>query len=281
MPPSHTDLLTGYRRNGYYFPVDVMTAEEAGHCLSLLEYAQSEFGSSADFERILRGYTHMVIPFVDDVARSNAVLDPVAQILGPDLLLWSAEFFIKEPRTDDFISWHQDLNYWGLDKANEVTAWIALTPSNVGNGCMRFYPGSHLNASIEHRDTFARNNMLSRGQAIAVDVDEGRAINVELLPGQMSLHHGHTFHASHPNHSTHRRIGMTLRYISPDMRQSSGARTAASLVRGEDHYGHFDLMPPPSGWFNPDDVERCRQALTVMEDILYVGATAPGRRAAQ
>jgi len=58
------------------------------------------------------------------------LLDAVRPILGEDLLVWSSALFIREPNSTHIVSWHQDLTYWGLDDAEEVTAWVALSASN-------------------------------------------------------------------------------------------------------------------------------------------------------
>ena len=142
---------------------------------------------------------------------------------------------------------------------------------------MRFVAGSHLRKIVEHRDTFSAKNMLSRGQEIAVEVDESEAVDVLLGPGQMSLHHGRTFHASHANRSNDRRIGMAIRYIAPSMQQTGGRRTVAVLVQGEDRYGHFELAPPPSGTLAPADMALLERAAALQHAILYEGAARDGR----
>src|SRR5262249_57420913 len=111
-----------------------------------------------------------------------AILDAVGDVIGPDILVWSSSFFIKEPRDGAYVSWHQDATYWGLSEPDVVTAWIALTPSTVESGAMRMVPGTH-HEQVAHHDTFAPGNLLSRGQEIAVEVDEARAVDVVLQPG--------------------------------------------------------------------------------------------------
>ena len=81
------------------------------------------------------------------------------------------------------MSWHQDATYWGLSAPDVVTAWVAFTPSTVESGCMRVVPGTHTR-QVPHKDTFAENNLLSRGQEIAVDVDEDDAVDVVLRPAR-------------------------------------------------------------------------------------------------
>src|SRR4029079_5761947 len=179
------------------------------------------------------------LPSFAALIRNPRLTDAVSQILGPDLLVWSCGFFIKEAASKSYVSWHQDLNYWCLDGDREVTAWYALTPATVENGCMRFVPGSHAKKDVPHVDSFAKDNLLTRGQEIAVEVDEASAVNVVLRAGQASFHHGHMFHASGPNATESRRVGIAIRYIAPLMRQVSGEKLLVSLVSGKDRYENF------------------------------------------
>ena len=112
---------------------------------------------------------------------------------------------------------------------------------------MRFVAGSHKQPIVPHFDTHAEQNLLTRGQEIEVDVEEADATDVVLRPGQVSLHHGHLFHASNPNGSDDRRIGIALRYITPSMSQRSGIKPLVAHVSGTDEYGHFTHAPAPQG----------------------------------
>jgi ectoine hydroxylase-related dioxygenase (phytanoyl-CoA dioxygenase family) len=156
-------------------------------------------------------------------------------------------------KTTSFVSWHQDLTYWGLEGEEEVSAWIALSPATTKSGCMRFVAGSQ-NQTIAHRDTHDPDNLLTRGQEMVVEVAEDDAVEIELRPGQMSLHHGKVFHASHPNISDDRRIGLAIRFIPTHMRQVEGGQMAAMLVRGVDQYQHFRRCRPPSGLLTDADL---------------------------
>ena len=126
-----------------------------------------------------------------------------------------------------------------------MTAWIALTPSNVSNGCMGVVPGTHIGELLPQVETYAEKNVLSRGQEIAVDVDMGRAVMMQLAAGEFSLHHVGIVHGSGPNTSDEPRIGLAVRYISPDVVQRGRERDMVTLARGADVYGHFDIVEPP------------------------------------
>jgi len=220
---------------------------------------------------LLRAYPDRLLPSFDALVRHPRLIEGVSQILGDDLLVWSSGLFIKEANTVSYVSWHQDLTYWGLDNAEEVTAWFALSPSTIESGCMRFVPGSHKKQLVPHRDSFAKDNLLTRGQEIAVDVDDADAVNVILRPGQTSLHHGHLFHGSGPNQSDDRRIGAAIRYIKPSMRQRNGDRALVAHVSGEDRFNHFEVVPTPAGRLLAEDFERVRADAARKRKVLYEG----------
>ncbi|MDD9917138.1 MAG: phytanoyl-CoA dioxygenase family protein, partial [Rhodospirillaceae bacterium] len=217
-----------------------------------------------------------LLPSFAKLIRNPKLVEAVSQILGPDLMVWSSGLFIKEANTESYVTWHQDLTYWGLDDAEEVTAWFALSPSNVASGCMRFVPGSQKKQLVPHQDSFAEGNLLSRGQEIAVQVDDSEAVDVILKPGQVSLHHGHLFHASGPNTTGDRRMGAAIRYIKPSMKQRSGDKSLVAHVAGEDRFGHFTVGAAPKDRLQEEDFELCRADVAIKSRVLYEGAEQSG-----
>ena len=267
-------IAAAYERDGYYFPYDVTSEAEAAALLADLEAAEAEVANDRVKLSALRSYPAQLLPSFAALVRHPRLLDAVSQIIGPDVLVWSAGFFIKDASSKSFVSWHQDLNYWGLDGADEVTAWFTLTPATIENGCMRFVPGSHRRKDVPHVDSFAKDNLLTRGQEIAVKVDESEAVDVLLRAGQTSLHHGHMFHASGPNTTNERRVGIAIRYVAPSMQQTSGDKLLVSLVSGKDDYGHFEHMPAPAGRLLDEDFEYARRNTEMKKAILYRGVKA-------
>ncbi len=262
-----------YRERGYLFPVPAVSSAEAR---DLRQETEDLLGRTRDQPHVFQ-YTfnvpHLVLPGVHALVRDSRILDPVESLMGPNLLLWSAGFFIKEPHTTDFVGWHQDLRYWGLDDdSREITAWIALGDVTRDNGAMRFIPESHRHGMVEHRDTWLDSNQLSRGQELAVDVDENQAVDVELKSGEMSLHHGSLYHSSPANPSASRRIGLALRFITPEMRQVVGEADYATLVRGEDGFGHFRPEPEPAFDLDPAGLLEIDAMLREMNAYYYAGA---------
>lgn len=258
-----------YARDGFVFPLDVMDPAAAKALRADYEAAEAELADDPERLKLLRTYPAQVLPSFDALIRDPRITDPVASILGPDLMVWGASFFTKEPASSSIVSWHQDLTYWGLDDAQEVTAWVALSPATAASGCMKFVPGSHNQQIVPHVDTFAEDNLLTRGQELAVEVDEADAVHAELQPGQISLHHGRLFHASGPNTTDDRRIGFAIRFIIPAMKQETGDRSLVALVRGEDAYGHFTIATPPTGRLQEADFDLCRRDVEIKQRVLY------------
>ena len=270
-PAAASKIAAAYAKDGYFFPYDVTSEAEAAELLADLEAAEAEVAGDRVRLSQLRSYPSQLLPSFARLIRHPRIIEAVSQIIGPDLLVWSCGFFIKEPGAKSYVSWHQDLNYWGLDGDREVTAWYALTPATLENGCMRFVPGSHRMKDVPHVDSFAQDNLLTRGQEIAVDVDEASAVNVVLRAGQASFHHGHMFHASGPNATNSRRLGVAIRYVAPSMKQTSGDKLLVSHVSGKDEYRHFEIMPPPAGRLLEEDFERARRNTEMKQGILYKG----------
>lgn len=237
-----TSAVEAYRRDGYYAPVRVMSAAEAQGFRRALEAHEAVLGQP--LQGNLRHKVHLLFTWADALVHHPAVLDAIEDAIGPDILCWTTNFFIKEAHSPGFVSWHQDSTYWGLDPDEVITAWIALSEVTEESGYMQVIPGSHKVDQLPHVDTFHKDNLLSRGQEIAVEVDKSKAVGLTLRPGEMSLHHIKLVHGSDANRSNDRRIGLAIRYIPTYVRQTK-VRDSAMLVRGTDKYHHFDPEPRP------------------------------------
>ena len=238
-----------YHEQGYLAPIRVLSPERAAFYRRQLEAAEAANGGP--FQGAMKQKPHLLFTWLDQLAREDAVLDAVEGVIGRNILCWASGFFTKEAHDPSYVSWHQDLTYWGLEPADIVTAWVALSPSTPESGCMRVIPGSHKRDVLAHAETFAEHNLLSRGQEIQVEVDEREAVDVVLQPGEMSLHHVKLIHGSGANRADDRRIGFAIRYVPTYVRQTAGAEDSAILVRGVDDYGHFLEETPPAADLDP------------------------------
>lgn len=267
-----------YWDQGYLFPFDVIPPIEAAELRTELEAIERNY-LDRDLPLPLNTYkrvnAHVVIPLAARIACDPRILDLVEDILGPDLLVWSAEFFIKEAGTRHVVGMHQDLTYWGMGETpDQLTAWLALSPSTSVSGCMEFVHGSHKNPILPHHDTFSDDNLLSRGQEVAVVVPDEDRTMIELQPGQLSLHHGLTIHGSGPNSSDDRRIGIAIRYLNPEAQQEVADRDFAMLVRGTDNVSNFTHIPAPTALFAPEALALYDEIRRTQAKALAQGAEA-------
>lgn len=226
-------LKESYDNNGFVTSVAIIDEAEALKHRQQLERVEAEMGSMHYQFKV-----HTVMKSAFDLATHPKLLDIVESLLGPDILLYSTSFIIKEPHTETHVSWHQDLTYWGLSSDDQVSAWLALSPATTESGCMQMIPGSHKHGQYTHKTQEDQNNVLLSGQRIE-DVNESDAQSLELKPGEASLHHGWTVHSSMPNRSDDRRIGLNIQYIAPHVKQLKAEDDSAILVRGSDNFGHF------------------------------------------
>ena len=236
------DQIEAYRRDGFVFPIEILSRAEVdgfrGAFESLIE--RSREYSPKRFDRL-----HVYFDWAYQIVTHERLLDVVKSILGDDILVYGTLVLAKQPHDLRYASWHQDSFYSGLHLTPSTTAWIALTPSHQGNGCMRVIPGSHKLGSMEHENIADDPHMLNRrGERIKTDVDESVAVDVVLKPGEISLHESTLVHGSTPNTSDEPRIGFIVRFVTSQMRNPN---TRLMRVRGDGDCSHLDLAQKPAG----------------------------------
>jgi non-haem Fe2+, alpha-ketoglutarate-dependent halogenase len=262
------EAVAQYRRDGFYFPVPVLSAAQARGYRDKLEAHEGATGGPLAGN--MRHKVHLLFTWANELARHPAILDAVEDVIGPDILCWSTNFFIKEAHSPSYVSWHQDATYWGLSTDDVITAWVAFGDVPLASGPMKFWPGSHRKKQLAHRDTFDKDNLLSRGQEIAVEVPENEGVDVPLKAGEASLHHVLLAHGSGPNTTSDRRIGLAMRYIPPHVRQLK-VRDSAMLVRGRDTHGNFELEPEPKADLDAASIAAHHDAVERSVRALYAG----------
>jgi len=262
--------IESYKEEGFIFPIDVMSEDEALSYAQRLQAAEVQY--PADLTGVNRNNAHLCFKFLDELAYHPRVLDAVEDLLGPHFSLWGSVLFVKEPNSSHFVSWHQDATYMGITPRTFVTPWIALTHSDRHTGCMSMIPGSHLNNIQPHSDTYAKDNILTRGQEVC-NVDPSQAVDLILKPGQMSLHHAMIIHGSQPNQSQdQRRIGFALQSFMQAGAQQTIGQNNWSPVRGNcAQEGHNYLARPKNDMDTKSTKERDKSNQN-FSDILYHGA---------
>jgi hypothetical protein len=191
-----------------------------------------------------------------ELARDPDILDLVQQLIGPDIILWGCQIFCKPGGDGMEVPWHQDGQYWPIRPLATCTVWVALDPSTHANGCLRVIPGSHRNKRIYEHLREDRDDLVLKQAVLPELLDEDCALDVEIEPGEMSLHDVYLIHGSKQNRSGQRRAGVAIRYMPATslFDRTLIPTTAASgytvdfagrpiwLLRGVDRTGRNDFI---------------------------------------
>lgn len=238
------EQVARYWTEGFVTGVPALTPEEAADHLARLEAIEADEiarrGGTWD-KRDYRPWEdpeHPLAAWLDALARHPRVLDAVASVLGPDVLIRNADVFVKHPGVRRGIGWHQDTAVVGEDADRLVTVWVGLTEATVANGALQYAAGSHrLHIPGGPTDRYT----LTFTKEAAAHLDPARTVHNVMAPGMLSLHHFRTAHRSGPNTTTSRRVAFVGRYMAPRISPETAESGQATLVRGTDRFGHFAL----------------------------------------
>jgi ectoine hydroxylase-related dioxygenase (phytanoyl-CoA dioxygenase family) len=190
------------------------------------------------------------------LAKDPDIVELVSDVIGDDVILWGAHVFCK-PAGDGFETpWHQDGHYWPIRPLATCTVWVALEESVVENGCLRVIPQSHRPKQLYAHLHEDRSDLTLQQRMVAAAFDETTAVNIELQPGQMSLHDIYMIHGAAANTSAKRRTGVALRYMPSTSLFDRGLKPADGktgvavnfaqrpiwLLRGVDRTGRNDFV---------------------------------------
>jgi len=243
-------IKSDYERDGYVSGIKLLSDQDAKQHRHRLESAEAEFGNMH-----YKSKAHTLLTSPLELATMPGTLDIVEQMIGPDILIYNVTYIIKEANTPAHVSWHQDLTFWGLSHDDQVSMWLALSPATPESGCMRMIPGSHKDGVYEHKTMDDETNVLLQSQTIE-GVDESKSVMCPLKTGEASFHHGWTMHASMPNNSNDRRIGLNIQYLASHVRQTKHDLDTAMLARGNDPYNNFGTDIPAEIDLDPAAIQR-------------------------
>ena len=232
-----------YHRYGYISPVRIVAEDETAVFRRLMEDAET----AGELQIVAQTKFYLRFPWVHKMATHPALLDAVEDLIGPNIMLYHNTVWFKDGGDGAYVSFHQDNTYFGHDPCEVLTAWLAITPATIDNGCMQFLPGTQKLGQLDLKDPDIHGaNMLTSGQTVDFDPNSVDPFPVELRPGECSIHHAFLIHGSLPNNAPDRRMGITFIYHPPHLGQIGTCRTSALLVRGEDPYGKFEHEQAPA-----------------------------------
>jgi phytanoyl-CoA hydroxylase len=169
-------------------------------------------------------------PFWLRLVADDRLLDIAEIFLGPNIALFATHYLCKPPRTGRPVLWHQDGVFWPLDPMEVITLWLSITDSDSENGCLRVIPGTHTQALEGMTEREDSDSVL--GHETNYQVDETQAVDLELRPGDVSVHHPSILHSSNANGSDRWRRALTIRYIPTGTRITDAGAASAFLLRG-------------------------------------------------
>jgi ectoine hydroxylase-related dioxygenase (phytanoyl-CoA dioxygenase family) len=189
------------------------------------------------------------------LAMDPEIVELVAGVIGDDVILWGCHVFCKPAAEGYETPWHQDGHYWPIRPLANCTVWVALEESVAENGCLRVIPRSHRGRVLHAHLHEDRADLTLNQRMVDGCFDEAQAVDLELQPGQMSLHDVYMIHGAKANTSRRRRTGVALRYMPASsvferaLRPADGktgvavnfAQRPLWLLRGVDRSGRNDF----------------------------------------
>jgi len=268
-----SNQLKQYNNEGFVSPINIFSKEKAKEIRNEIELIEKEMPS--ELEKSGRYNAHLISPLLDEVTHNSKILDAVQSLISENILVCGTTLFIKNPNEKDFVSYHQDAKYIGLEPHNWVTAWVAITDSNENNGCMRMWSGSHKDNLKEHEQMFNEGNLLTRGQTVN-NVPKEKTTPLVLKAGQMSLHHPAVVHGSDTNQSNDRRIGFVIQsYIGSNVKQVLG-KNSVQIARGKDDFNFHEKILRTKSLMNKNDIKLKKQENDYLQKIFYNGSSKKG-----
>jgi non-heme Fe2+,alpha-ketoglutarate-dependent halogenase len=239
------DQVQRFNEQGYLCPLTILAGSEMDEIRSYFESLMDMARDSGLNSYSVNGW-QTTCARLYDLVMDDRILDPVADLAGPNLVCTMTHFFSKPPGDGKQVSWHQDASYWPLTPSKAVTVWLAIDDVDEEMGPMRVIPASHLQGQIafEHSKP-EENNVL--GQTVTNPDDFGEPVSFVMNAGQGSMHTDLLLHGSEPNRSPRRRCGLTLRYMPPDVRGRDPEHQSAIIARGEDPSGYWQHVERPKG----------------------------------
>ena len=250
-----------YQQNGYVGPLELCSEAEMLELRDWMDRsgmfdpaAVSPIYGRAPSGRACTRDWHLVYRKMYELCTHPAFAESMASVMGPDLVLWRSQFQYKDAGGPP-VAWHQDLGFPGhllrpaLNPVKNISAWLAIEPATLANGCVRVVPGTH-RVHLERRIKQAERGegLFGRRYGLEYAVDTSKAVAMVMRPGQFFLFSESMLHGSTGNPTKKRRLGLSIRVTTPDVRIYDGQDIDGTgydlqhftcvVMRGEDKYGY-------------------------------------------
>lgn len=257
--------LEAFYRDGFCGPFDAFAPEEMldfkTELLEMENTTSKTYGFETPRDR------HFENPRLWNYMKEPAIMERVAQIMGPDLLCWRSQIFYKGPKAPA-IQWHQASTFMvedyqdpaiyppNLDEMFQLTVWVAVDDSNHENGCLRFAPGTH--NSIKPVKFGGDESFYNANYTLEFDKDAQPVVEVTAKPGQFIIFAERCIHGSAANTTDRYRLAFNTRIIPTNVPAYTNKKYYRSvynggkyhldnwgvaLLRGEDRYQLSRTIP--------------------------------------
>jgi hypothetical protein len=181
-------------------------------------------------------------------AQDPAVVDLVADLLGPDVRFHSSKLNFKWSDGGDAVRWHQDIQAWPHTNFAVLTFGVYLDDTGPEQGPLTALPGTHRGALFEQFDDDGRwTGALAARDAATLATDT--ATDLCGPAGTVVLLHCRVVHGSAVNDSSRLRPLLLNVYAAADALPITPAPTPTSrtgvLVRGREP-AHVHMEPYPA-----------------------------------
>jgi len=267
---SHAQV-DGFARDGFISGIPALSADEVAAFREATERFERDHPADAGWAFDIKA--NLLFDWVYENGRHPRILDAVASLLGPDLLLTNSIFRIKEPGASTNYGWHQDSARIAVTPC-PVIVYVAFSEATRENGCLKVIPGTH--HTVVPFDLVSNPSQPNRRVARVRNPDIDRAVDLILAPGEIAIFSANAVHGSPPNRSKARRFAVLHDYTPVAAKQTMG-KGSGQLVRGEDRFGHFAPEPVPGPDFHANALARRNVLLAYPENIL-MGPLEPGQK---
>lgn len=258
------EQVRDYRENGFLAVEGVFSEEEIGRVRAivddLVEQSRSVSGHtdvydlepehSAHCPRVRRLKAPLSThPYFEQLARKEALLDIVADLLGPKIRLHGNKLNMKSADGGSAVEWHQDFAFYPHTNDDLLAVGIAIDDCLPENGCMLMVPGSHRWPILNHHQ---EGYFVGAIDPEREGIDLAAAVPVPVHAGGITLHHCRTLHGSAPNTSSRSRRLFLLELAAVDAWPCMGvpdlAAFNAKIWRGQPSPSYrvqaMDIRPP-------------------------------------
>lgn len=238
-----------YRDRGYCGPFRLCSPEEMSEIKAAIRANVLSKNGPLGIPRTDR---HVDNRIVYDLCSHPNIIERVASLLGPDLVLWWSAFFDKLPGVATEIPLHQGSHFFPIEPQMNITVWIALDKVTVKNGCMQILPGSN-KSNYPTIPPFTKiESYKNLDFDIVIDpkyVDKTDLVNMELEAGEFFFFSEHVVHGSLPNQSSSNRLGFASRMTIPIVKVYHDLRYekhGVMIIKGQDYMNLNHVIDPPS-----------------------------------